>query len=158
MFLNAASAEVGNPNFVTTHVMPVLSHQGVFHPVFAILASPELAPAIAFLVSYGHLLIGLSLAVGLLVRVSGGFAVALMLLYWLAAIDPPDVNAVTSSIGGYVRIVRYVAGVVGNDHILYAVVLVFQIAMRAGHVWGLDGWIAKLPFVARHRGLRALTA
>ena len=31
-------------------------------------------------------------------------------------------------------------------HIVHAVVCVYLIAYRAGHVWGLDGWVEKLSF------------
>jgi len=46
-----------------------LSHTKTFHDVYAVLATPAADPVLTFLVSYGHLLIGLSLLVGLLVRV-----------------------------------------------------------------------------------------
>jgi thiosulfate dehydrogenase (quinone) large subunit len=40
-----------------------------------------------FLVEYGHLLIGLSLLTGLMVRVSATFGVMLMIIYWFAHMD-----------------------------------------------------------------------
>jgi len=40
-----------------------------------------MAPMLTFLVKWGHLLIGLSLVSGLLVRLSGVFGVALLLIY-----------------------------------------------------------------------------
>jgi thiosulfate dehydrogenase [quinone] large subunit len=142
--------------------MPVLNHQGIFHPFFAIFAAPGLAPTVSVLVAYGHLLIGLSLLAGLMVRVSASFAIALLILYWLAGIDPPNIPAVNSGIVASVayayRIVRYFGGLLGDNHTLYCVVLVYLIAARAGHIWGLDGWVMKLPFLARQRGLRALVA
>ena len=59
-----------------------LAHTKTFHDVYAPLTSPAIAPALTFLVSWGHLLIGLSLVSGLLVRVSGVFGIALLLTYW----------------------------------------------------------------------------
>src|ERR1700757_3312533 len=78
-FLYAASHQVFNPKF---SVAGFLGHTKTFHDVYAVLTTPALDPALTFLVSYGHLLIGLSLAVGLLVRVSASFGIALVLMYW----------------------------------------------------------------------------
>jgi hypothetical protein len=41
-------------------------------------------------------------------------------------------------------------------HLVYAVVIVYLIAHRAGHVWGLDGLVERFGFVAQHPGLRPL--
>jgi thiosulfate dehydrogenase (quinone) large subunit len=163
LFLNASLSEVHNPAFVTTHVLPVLSHSGVFHPFFAILANPAVLPMVTFLVAYGHLMIGLSLLVGLMVRVSASFAIVLLLLYWLTGINLPDLNVVGhSQIAAAVlliyRIVKYAGELLADIHILYCVILGYLIAGRAGHAWGLDAWISRMPFLARHRGLRALVA
>jgi hypothetical protein len=38
------------------------------------------------------------------------------------------------------------------------VVCVYLIVYRAGHVWGLDGWVEKLSFVERSPSLRFLVA
>jgi thiosulfate dehydrogenase [quinone] large subunit len=66
-FLYAASHQVLNPKF---SAVAFLSHTKTFHDVYAVLATPSIDPALTFLVSYGHLLIGFSLLVGLMVRVS----------------------------------------------------------------------------------------
>jgi thiosulfate dehydrogenase [quinone] large subunit len=52
------------------------------------------------LVSWGHLLIGLSLLAGLLVRVSSLFGVALMILYWMAHMDFPYISDTNNFLGG----------------------------------------------------------
>jgi thiosulfate dehydrogenase [quinone] large subunit len=57
-----------------------LSRTKTFHDIFAVFTTPNLAPIVTFLVSWGHLLIGLSLLVGLMVRVSAAFGIMLMLL------------------------------------------------------------------------------
>jgi thiosulfate dehydrogenase [quinone] large subunit len=46
-----------------------------------------LPPITTFLVGYGHLLIGLSLIFGLMVRISA--SVGIMLMYWMAHMDFP---------------------------------------------------------------------
>src|SRR5215472_4915707 len=80
-FLYAASHQVFDPSF---SVAGFLSHTKTFHDVYTVFTAPSIAPVITFLVSYGHLLIGLSLLVGLMVRVSAAFGIALMLMYWTA--------------------------------------------------------------------------
>jgi len=73
-FLYAASHQVFVPSF---SVVGFLSHTKTFHDVFVVFTTPTMAPITTFLVEYGHLLIGLSLLVGLMVRVSASFGVLL---------------------------------------------------------------------------------
>ena len=105
-----------------------LGHTKTFHDVYAPLTSPAIAPALTFLVSWGHLLIGLSLVSGLLVRVSGVFGVALLLTYWTAHMDFPYIESHVNLIIDY--------------HIVYATLTAWLVAANAGRVWGLDGWLA----------------
>jgi thiosulfate dehydrogenase [quinone] large subunit len=53
------------------------------------------------LVEYGHLLIGLSLLSGLMVRVSASFGVLLMIIYWLAHMDWPFIESTNNFIIDY---------------------------------------------------------
>ena len=76
-FLYAASHQV----FTNFTVAGFLSHTKTFHDIYAPLTSPAISPILTFLVSWGHLLIGLSLLVGLAVRLSAAFGFLLMLLY-----------------------------------------------------------------------------
>jgi thiosulfate dehydrogenase [quinone] large subunit len=140
-FLYAASHQIFDPQFT---VAAFLSHTKTFHNAYAVFTTPAVSPYITFLVSYGHLLIGLSLLVGLMVRVSAAFGIALMLMYWTAHMDWPFIENANNFIVDY--------------HIVYAGVLVFLIGKHAGHVWGLDGWVEKLPLIARHPSLRPLVA
>ena len=55
----------------------------------------------ALLVEYGPLLIGLSLVLGLLVRVSAPFAIMLMLIYWTAHMNFPFIEDVNHYLIGY---------------------------------------------------------
>ena len=83
-------------------------------------------------------------AIGLFVRVSAALGIALVLLYWMALMDWPYIDDPTNFIIDF--------------HIVYAVVLGYLIATRAGHAWGLDGWAAKLPFFERNPKLKILVA
>ena len=140
-FLYAASHQIFDPKF---SIVGFLSHTKTFHDLFAVFTAPSIAPILAFLVGYGHLLIGLSLLVGLMVRVSASFGIALLLMYWMAHMDFPYIENTNNFIVDY--------------HIVYSVVLVYLIAKHAGHVWGLDAWAEKQPFIARHPKLRPLVA
>lgn len=124
-FLYAGAWQVLSPNFT---VSAFLAHTKTFHDVYAPLTSPGIAPILTFLVSWGHLLIGLSLVSGLLVRVSGVFGVALLLTYWTAHMDFPYIESSVNLILDY--------------HIVYATLTGWLVAVNAGHVWGLDGWMA----------------
>src|SRR6516164_9905817 len=139
-FLWAAIHHFGDDKFVTGF----LSHTKTFHDVYAPFTSPSIAPTLTFLVEYGHLLIGLSLISGLLVRASAPFAIMLMLLYWTAHMDYPYIENVNNYLVDY--------------HIVYAGVLVYLIAKRAGHVYGLDGWAEEVTAVRDTPALRWLVS
>jgi thiosulfate dehydrogenase (quinone) large subunit len=139
-FLYAAIHHYGDNKFV----VGFLSNTKTFHDVYAPFTSPAIAPMLTFLVEYGHLLIGLSLISGLLVRASAPFAIMLMLLYWTAHMDYPYIENVNNYLIDY--------------HIVYAAVLVYLIARRAGHVFGLDGWAEELTAVRETPALRWLVS
>jgi thiosulfate dehydrogenase [quinone] large subunit len=103
-----------------------------------------MAPITTFLVEYGHLLIGLSLLTGLMVRVSAAFAILLMGIYWFAHMDWPFIENTNNLIVDY--------------HLVYAGVLGYLIVKRAGHVFGLDAVVEKMHFVQEHPALKPLVA
>ena len=140
-FLYAASHQVFVPSF---SVVGFLSHTKTFHDLFAVFTTPTMAPITTFLVEYGHLLIGLSLLTGLMVRVSASFGVLLMGIYWFAHMDWPFIENKNNLIVDY--------------HVVYAGVLVYLIVKKAGHVWGLDGWVENLELVRQHPKLKPLFA
>ena len=137
-FLWAGIHHFGDDQFV----IGFLSHVKTFHAVYAPFTNPSVVPFLTFLVEYGHLLIGLSLVSGLLVRVSSPFAIMLMLLYWTAHTDFPYIENVNNYLVDY--------------HIVYAGVLTYLIVKRAGHVWGLDGLLERMQMVEHYPALRPL--
>jgi thiosulfate dehydrogenase [quinone] large subunit len=140
-FLYAASHQILNPKFSAA---AFLSQTKTFHNIYAVFTAPAIDPVLTFLVGYGHLLIGLSLLFGLMVRVSAAFGVALLLIYWTAHMDWPFIENTNNFIIDY--------------HIVYATLCVYLIVQRAGHIWGLDAWAEKLPIVQQHSLLRPLVA
>ena len=125
-FLYAGAWQVLSPDFSAA---TFLAHTKTFHDVYAPLTAPAIAPILTFLVCWGHLLIGLSLVSGLLVRVSGVFGVALLLTYWTAHMDFPYIESHVNLIIDY--------------HIVYASLTAWLVAANAGRVYGLDGWLAE---------------
>lgn len=119
-----------------------LNHVVTFHDFFATFATPMVLPFTNFLMKWGHLLIGLSLVSGLLVRVSGPFGILLMVTYHFAHMDWPFIENHLNLFVDY--------------HLVYATVIVYLIAHNAGHVWGLDGLLEQLHVVERHPTLRPL--
>jgi thiosulfate dehydrogenase [quinone] large subunit len=140
VFLWAAIHHYGDDGFVAGF----LSHTKTFHPIYGPLATSPFVPLLTFLVEYGHLLIGLSLITGLLIRVSGPFAILMMMLYWTAHMDFPFIENVNNLIVDF--------------HPVFAALVGYLMVRRAGHVFGLDGMVAKLPLVQRSAPLTWLTA
>ncbi|MDR3473781.1 MAG: DoxX family membrane protein [Devosia sp.] len=130
-FLYAASHQVFVENFSITSF---LGSTKTFHNFFSLFTGPAVAPVISFLVAYGHLLIGLSLLTGLLIRVSSVFGIGLMVIYWMAHMDFPYISDTNNFLI--------------DQHVVYALVLGLLIVKHAGHVWGLDDW------VTHQRGLK----
>lgn len=139
-FLYAASHQVFVPGW---SVAGFLSSTKTFHAFYSGLTGPAISSVLTFLVEYGHLLIGLSLLTGLMVRVSASFGILLMLVvYWTAHLDFPYVSDTNN--------------LLIDQHVVYAGVLVFLIAKHAGHVWGLDGWIEKTRWLTGHPSFKPL--
>jgi thiosulfate dehydrogenase [quinone] large subunit len=119
-----------------------LNHVVTFHDFFAHFATPAMLPVTDFLMKWGHLLIGLSLVSGLMVRVSGPFGILLMVMYHFAHMDWPFIENHLSLFVDY--------------HLVYATVIVYLIAHRAGHVFGLDGLMERFPAIVNHPFLKPL--
>jgi thiosulfate dehydrogenase [quinone] large subunit len=132
-FLYAASQQVFVPAFSVTGFLATAK---TFHGFFELFMAPVVAPIVTFLVAYGHLLIGLSLLSGLLVRVSSACAIGLMVVYWMAHMNFPYISDPTNFLV--------------DEHVVYALVLSLLIAVQAGHVWGLDAWASQRPAAAKY--------
>ena len=128
-FLYPAFRQVPSPDF---SVAGFLSHTKTFHDFFSIFATPPAVHVLSVLVAYGHLLIGLSLLVGLLVRLSAGVGALLMVVYWMAHMDWPYIEDKTNFIV--------------DQHLVYAGVMLYLGVVRAGRFWGLDAWVQRRLF------------
>ncbi|MGV8937166.1 MAG: DoxX family membrane protein [Allorhizobium sp.] len=140
-FLYAASHQVFDPNF---SIVGFLSHTKTFNGLFMMFTGPVVAPIIGFLVAYGHLAIGLSLLFGCLVRISSLFGALILMTYWMAHMDFPYISDTNNFLVDY--------------HIIYSVLLVYLSVKGAGRFFGIDGYIAKMPFVQRSPALTEVFA
>lgn len=103
--------------------------------------APGILPVVDFINEWGLVLLGLSLILGVGVRLSSTLGAALMLLYYFPALKFPYPNPHS-----------YIV----DEHIIYALVLLFFAVVRAGRVWGLENWCSNLPICSRFPWLRNL--
>lgn len=105
------------------------------------LLSPSILPAVDFLNEWGLTLLGISLILGIAVRLSSLLGTLLMLLYYFVILDFPYPNPHSFLI---------------EEHIIYTLVLPVLATFRAGRTWGLEERCANLPFCSKFPKLRAL--
>lgn len=108
--------------------------------LFAWFASPANIGWVNFVNEWGLTLLGVSLILGVFVRLSSIGGVVLMALYYLPVLTFPMV-------GTHSYIV--------DEHVIYALVLAFFAALRAGRYYGLENWCGNLPICSRVPRLRA---
>jgi thiosulfate dehydrogenase [quinone] large subunit len=111
-----------------------------FSGFYGWLASPANIGWVNFLNEWGLTLIGLSLILGLGVRLGSLLGALLMLLYYFPVLEFPKVEH----------------GFIVDDHIIYAAILLFFAAIRAGRYYGLDNWCANLPICRRYPRLHQI--
>ncbi len=103
------------------------------------LAQPDLLPSVNFINEWGLILLGVSLILGVFVRLSSIGGAVLMLLYYFPVLDFPYPNPHSYLV---------------DEHIIYALVLAYFAAARAGRIYGLENWCSDLPICARFPKLR----
>ncbi len=116
-----------------------LTNAKTFPWLFQWFASPALLPLTNFVNEWGLTLLGVSLILGLGVRLSSILGAILMMLYYFPILDFPYPNAHSFLV---------------DEHIIYAAILLYFAAVRAGRVWGLENWCASLPICQRFPRLR----
>ena len=115
-----------------------LQNAKTFSVLFQWLASPANLGWINFVNEWGLTLLGVSLILGVFVRISSIAGAVLMLLYYFPVLDFP-----------------YIAhGFLVDEHIIYTLVLVLLATVRAGRYYGLERWCANLPICSRFPRLR----
>lgn len=105
------------------------------------LTSAGTLPFIDFVNEWGLTLLGVSLILGIGVRLSSLLGALLMLLYYFPILDFPYPNPHSFLV---------------DEHIIYALVLLVLAGFRAGRTMGLENWCSKLPICSRFPALRRL--
>lgn len=111
-----------------------------FPGLFQWFLQPGVLPAVNFVNEWGLALLGISLILGVAVRLSSLLGAVLMLLYYFPILDFPYPNPHS-----------YIA----DEHIIYALVLILFASLRAGRTWGLERWCSNLPICSKFPRLRA---
>lgn len=144
VFLYAAIRQIPNPEFSAAGF---LTGATTFPAFFELMATPPFLTIINVVIPWAHLLLGLALILGIGVRVAAVGGATLMILYYLPRLDFPMV-------GPNSFIVEY--------HLVYALMIVYLAAVRAGRIFGLEGWFEKLPatkaYLDRHPVVRSAIA
>lgn len=136
MYFYAGITKVIDPNFSAAGY---LQGAKTFAGFYQWLLNPGVLPVVNFVNEWGLTLLGLSLILGIGVRLSSILGVILMLLYYFPILSFPYPN--THS---------YIV----DEHIIYAAALFFFASMRAGRAWGLENWCANLPMCSKFPILR----
>lgn len=137
IFLYSAMVKLSNPNWSAAGF---LKGAKTFPDLFQWFLSPSILPITNFLNEYGQLLLGISLILGIGVRLSSILGALLMLLYYLPQLNFP-----------YIGTTAYLI----DDHVIYALVLVYFAVIRAGRVYGLETWCSNLPICKKIPNLRS---
>jgi len=116
-----------------------LNNAQTFHSFFAWFAGPNILPVTNFLNEWGLTILGLSLIFGIFVRLTSLVGVALMLLYYFPVLNFPIIAPHSYLV---------------DEHIIYAFVLLYFAAVKAGRVYGLENWCSNLPICSKFPKLR----
>lgn len=136
LFLYAGLTKVIDPTWTAGgYLMGAKTFAGFFQW----LASPGLIGFVNFLNAWGLTLLGVSLVVGIFVRLSSLLGAILMVLYYFTVLQFP-----------YIAPHSFLV----DDHIVYAAGLLVLYGFYAGRVWGLDNWFSNTQFCSRYPRLR----
>ena len=103
------------------------------------LISPGILPILNFVNEWGLTLLGVSLILGIGVRVSSVLGAVIMIGYYLPALDFPYPNPHSFLV---------------DEHIIYALALLLLGSLRAGRAWGFGNWCSNLPIFSKFPKLR----
>lgn len=120
LFFYAGITKVLNPDWSAGGY---LKGAQTFSGFYQWLASPDVVGIVSFVNEWSLTLLGISLILGIFVRLSSSLGALLMILYYLPILNFPHV-------GDHSYLV--------DEHIIYAMVLIFFAVNRSGRFMGLD--------------------
>ncbi len=127
LFLYAGVTKLLNPAWSSAGY---IGNAKTFVSFYQWLLSPSLLPIINLVNEWGLTLLGISLILGIAVRISSVLGAALMMMYYFVILEFP-----------YPNLHSYIV----DEHIIYALVLIFLATIRAGKIWGIGSMCAKWP-------------
>jgi thiosulfate dehydrogenase (quinone) large subunit len=136
MFFYAGVTKILDPNWSAAGYLKGAKTAVWFYQT---LLQPNILPTINFLNEWGLTLLGISLLLGVFVRLGSIFGSVLMFLYYLPILNFPFV-------GEHALLV--------DEHLIYIAALAVLGAFKAGRAWGIERWCASLPICARYPKLR----
>lgn len=136
MYLWAGITKIVNPQWSAAGYMQKAK---TFPELYQWLSTSSALPFINFLNEWGLTLLGVSLILGIFIRVSSSLGIVLMLLYYLPILDFPYPNPNSFIV---------------DQHIIFILALLLLISFRAGRVWGLEKWCSQLPLCSKFPKLR----
>lgn len=104
------------------------------------LTQPNILPIVNFLNEWGLTLLGVSLILGIGVRLSSILGVVLMALYYFPQLNFPYVGR---------------NAFIVDEHIVFILILVYFAVIKAGRTYGLEEWCANLPVCRNIPNLRS---
>lgn len=138
LFFYAGLTKVMDPEWSAAGYLNGAKSLGFFYQW---LASPDMIPVINFVNEWGLLLLGVSLILGVCLRISTALGAALMILYYIPILSFPMV-------GEHYFLV--------DEHIIFAIALLLLASVKAGRIWGLELWLSKYPPFVKNAKLRKL--
>ena len=112
-----------------------------FSEFYNFLLQPNALPIINFINEWGLTLLGVSLLLGVFVRLSSYLGALLMLLYYIPVLTFPYVGTHSFLV---------------DEHIIYIFSLLLVGSLKAGRVRGLENWCSSLPICSKYPKLRDL--
>lgn len=136
MFFYVVITKILNPVWTS---VGYLKSAKTFVGFYNALLLPSVLPIVDFINEWGLLFLGISLMLGVFVRLSSILGAALMILYYFPILDFLYPNFYSFII---------------DEHIVYALALLILVAWRAGRIYGLENWCANLPICSKFPRLR----
>lgn len=137
IFFYAGITKVLNPQWSAEMF---LKGAKTFAPFYQSLTQPGILPAINFINEWGLTLLGISLILGIGVRLSSILGVVLMALYYFPQLNFPYVGR---------------NAFIVDEHIVFILILVYFAVIKAGRIYGLEDWCANLPLCKNVPNLRS---
>lgn len=133
LMLYAGLSKVLNPEWSAEGY---LKGSKTFVGFYSWLTEPAVLPVINFVNEWALTLLGVSLILGLFVRLSGILGALLMLLYYFPVLTFPYIEPHSFLV---------------DEHIVYALALLVLSALRGGKILSLDFQLAKSDFFTKMR-------